>query len=136
MIRPALLLAVVLGALAGCTPPADPEDASPGPPKVAFEGEADPQLAGTWETTNRSSVVTLKADGTLELASTYPTPKGPQTSKKQGKWLVKDGKLRLRYGLEDGTEETVAYDLKRDGNRMTLSTKVPKLATDYIRKPR
>lgn len=103
-----------------------------GPPKVAFEGKVDPTLAGRWATADKSSVLVLEADGGLNLTSTFPTPKGKQKSEKRGQWLLSEGKMRLRYALEDGTEETVAYDFKRTGKHMTLSTKRPKLATDYV----
>lgn len=125
----AFAAALVVG---GCTP-SEGEGAETGPPKIAFEGKVDPALAGKWATADQTSVMVLGADGALALTSTYPTPKGKQTSQKKGKWLLGEGKMRLRYGLDDGTEETVAYDFKQSGEKMTLSTKKPKLATHYVR---
>jgi hypothetical protein len=126
-----LLPLAAAGLIAGCSPAENEGEA--GSPKVAFEGKVDPDLAGRWATADKSSVLVLGAEGDLNLTSTYPTPKGKQTSEKKGKWLLGDGKMRLRYALEDGTEETVAYDFKQAGKTMILSTKRPKLTTNYTR---
>jgi hypothetical protein len=117
----------------GCAP-SDGVDGETGPPKVAFEGKVEPALAGTWETADKSSVLELGKDGALNLSSTFPTPQGKQTSTKRGRWLVGDGKMRLQYPAADGSPETIAYAMNRNGDRMTLSTKVPKLETDYVRR--
>jgi hypothetical protein len=132
--RALALLTLAAVVLSGCTPAED--DASAGPPKIVFDGKVDPALAGRWATADQSSVMVLDANGDLALTSTYPTPKGKQTSQKKGKWLLGEGKMRLRYGLADGTEETVAYDFKQRGEQITLSTKTPKLSTNYVRQPK
>lgn len=133
--RALAILSLAAVALLGCAP-AEVEDAPAGPPKIAFEGKVDPALAGRWATSDQSSVMVLGADGDLALTSTFPTPKGKRTSEKKGKWLLGEGKMRLRYGLDDGTEETVAYDFKQSGEQIILSTKKPKLSTNYVRQPK
>lgn len=132
--RPLVVLPFLALAMIGCAP-SEPVDTEMGPPKIAFEGKVDSELAGIWETGDKSSVLELGADGSLSLTSTFPTPQGKKTTEKRGKWLVGDGKMRLQYPAADGSPETIAYAMTQTGDRMTLSTKVPKLETNYVRRP-
>lgn len=118
--------------LVGCGAAPDPDEGS-GPPKVEFTGKVDPALAGTWQTAKKDSILTLGVDGGLKVDSTFNTPKGPGRASHNGQWLVGDGKLRLRYRENDGSDTTIAYGLKVKGKEMTLSTKVPKLDTVYTK---
>lgn len=125
---------VALVSLSGCVGGQGDGGEPAGPAKVEFTGQVDSALAGTWRTKESDSILALGKDGSLQIDSTFNTPKGIQHATKHGSWLSDPDRLRLRYKEDNGQETTIAYSMKVSGNTMTLTTKVPKKDTVYTRK--
>lgn len=106
---------------AGCDPGASESDEGPAKPKVvAFQGEVDPSFVGLWKTAKETSCLDLRKDGTAKIMSAVPTPKGIEKASIDGKWLVSNGNLLLKYTVPNQTETTVKYPATLAGKQLTL----------------
>ena len=110
-----LLLPLVL-ALGGC--PASEEVEEPAKPAVAFEGQKDPRMVGTWVSPDGRSTYRFDQDGSYNIRAKVTTPGGLQETNVNGKWLVK-GDLFLMRNDEGGV---VPYDLSLKGSDLTLTS--------------
>lgn len=126
--------AAVLIALSGCASPKEDVDQSGPPPPPKFAGKVDSDLVGNWKTADGQSELDLHKDGTLQIDTATPGPQGTVKGQKTGAWLVDGGRLVLKYKLDSGSDQVVSYGLQHSGTSMTLSTKVPKRETKYVRR--
>jgi len=120
--RFAWLIGVTLLVMAaGCKPaPSETDDTPPKPAAVAFEGTVDPKFVGTWKTAKETSCLDLRKDGSAQILSAHPSPRGIVKSTLEGSWLVSGGDLLLRYTVPHQTETIVKYPATLSGNKMIL----------------
>ena len=130
LLLPALVLAA---SVVGCKPDTEDESGPPKPVSVAFNGKIDPRVVGAWTSADGSNAMELSKEGNLLLSVSSPGHPGPP-AKLEGQWLVDGERLMLQYRNKDGSEQTLGYSMKLAGNRLTLSTKLPKRDTVYTRK--
>ena len=106
---------------AGCGSGASDTDDGPAKPKaVSFEGSVDARFIGSWKTPKESSCLDLRKDGTVQISSAVPSPKGISKSSLEGKWLVSGGDLILQYKVANQPLTTVKYPATLAGKEMTL----------------
>ena len=102
--------------LTGCT--SGDEETLTEPPKVAFSGTPDPEVAGVWKNEKGTSTYRLDKSGTYLLESKVPTPGGSMDTKSEGQWSTDAGKFLMK----DKAGNVVAYTMTLKGSTMTLTT--------------
>jgi hypothetical protein len=122
--------------LAGCFGAHASEDEGGGPPTprvVVFEGAVDPNFAGTWKTKGGNSTLILGKDGALKSETISYSPAGRSDTKVSGQWLVKDGRLTLKYPGKTKEQEFIQYTAELSGKTLTLNLAGGRLKTVYTR---
>lgn len=115
----------------GCKGGDDDVEPAVVPKAVAFEGKADPAYAGTWTSTDGSSVLDLQKDGGVAISQTSASVNGKSTSRVKGRWLVSGGDLLFQYTEKSGGETTVKYGATLAGKELAL--KHGSTTTNYLR---
>ncbi|RYG23054.1 hypothetical protein EON82_15195 [bacterium] len=101
----------------GCSQGGDDEEVtSTEQNKVAFEGKADPALAGTYKTQDGRMTYTLGKEGDFHLKGKVATQGGMMDQNVDGSWAVNGDKMLFKYN-----DSVVPYLMKKDGNKLKLS---------------
>lgn len=103
------------------------------PKQISFDGKVDPQLVGSWKTSDGGSQVDLQKDGSLKIISVIHSQNGASKSSVDGSWLASDGKLKFKYPQAGQPDVVLQYDATISGKDLKLKQSGGRLTTVYHR---